>query len=573
MLSTVRHNIIGSGSRHSAGFTLVEVLVVLAITALLTGLLVKPLIDSFNITQQTQVAVRAQDAARLTLEQVTRETQSAVYVYDNSNLAITIPVDDTHTYDIPYARLDLVPPRLVMHCNSPFHPADEPRDYPRGNLAWPQCPASHSPNQGNDDVEARVISPVQPDGFVVRYFVGLIDPTRPYNNPMENRFALAGDAPNTFVLYRAEFSPYDENLIDSTGGANGLMRPDFFYNQNSAPNGRTFAENWKRVAQIVGPSNDVDLIIVRRDDSGNPIGVDSTVRFLPNKVSNDVLTPTEMGRQAEGEPDFPASVYRASRGQWGPDFQVRVFRENMSVIYYTQRDAANGHVYVYDTASSDPVFDITAWETTRQISPANPKFMFTVDPNRGQVSFAFPSTDLAPEEDDVWLPENINQQYADMYAADGVAIRQVVLNKFAALQADMPNVKIVPGSERVIGPNWTVGPDYGEPVQYTRVPYMEDPGPNQYRIDYRTGSVYFYSLPSPQMPERTMAGGASVAIQIRYHIQNNEGFGTQSGDLVSADYTSKNMLNAQVGYRIYDNRDKPQGMALSNNILVRNFHR
>lgn len=574
MMVTRLHRTDADGKVGRRGFTLVELLVVMAITSLLTTLLIMPLVQSLSLTQRTQVAVRSQESARQALEVLTREIQSAIFVYDNTGQSIDFPVGG-QVFQAPYSRIDLVLPRMVMHCNSPHHPAGVPRDYERGRLAWPQCPADHGGAGGNDDVEARVISPVEPDVLVVRYFVGLRDPSRPYNNVFENKLALAADEPNTFVLYRAEFSPYDANLIDSSDGRNGLLRPDFFYNQTRAPNGQTFSANWKRVSHVVGPETGLDLVKVDYLPNGQPESAYSAIQFVPNKVTNDVLTPTEAGRVSDGVPDSPPTVYRATSGQWAPDFQVRVYRSGADVLYYTQRSSSDGHVYVFKSGSTDPVFDITAWDTTRQIGPGSPEFMFDVDPNKGEVRFGFPSEALAQYGDeDVFDPVLINRAYSDSMNADGVGVRSVTLQRFDALRNDIPTARVVPGTERVVGPNWTVGPDYGTPVLYQRVAYLtDDPGPNQYRIDYATGRVFFYSLPSPAMPEADINGGAAAPVDIRYDVQNNEGFDPDRGDMLGADYVTKNVLAVQVGYRLYDDRGRVSLLQLSNNVVVRNFHR
>lgn len=562
-----------TAARGRRGFTLIEVLVVLAITAIITTLLVTPMVQSFNITRRAQATVLSQESGRQALEQLTRELQSAVFVYDNTGQAIDIPVKG-RVFKIPYARVDLVLPRMVMHCNSPNHPAGVPRDYDRGRLAWPACPAQHQPPGGNDDVEARVLNPIEPDGMMVRYFVGLKDPSQPYNNVHEDRRALATDVENTFVLYRAEFSPYDENLIDDSDGQSGLLRPDFFYNQNRAPNGRTFSENWRRVSHIVGPASNLDLVSVQYDSNGDPVSVFSSVRFVPNAVTNDVLTPTDTGRREYGEPDSPPTVYRATAGQWAPDYEVRVFRQGATVVFFTRRDPDSGHVYIYRAGRNEPVFDITAWQQTRQIGPGSPEFMFDVDPNKGEVTFAFPSEALTQYGDDVFDPALINQAYNDSMQNQGAGVRSITLNRFAGLKADIPGARIVPGSERVTGPNWVVGPDYGKPVLYTRVAYLtDDPGPNQYRIDYGTGTIFFYSLPSPAMPERDISGGPAARVEVRFDFQNNQGFDPDSGDVLSVDYTTKNVMSVQVGYRLYDDRGKLSVLQLSSNVVIRNFHR
>src|SRR5690349_4443530 len=76
-----------SGFRPSSAFTMVEVLVVIAITITLMGWLVRPPIDTLRYTKDAQLAAAAQDSARKTLEIVSREVGSAAYVFDNSSYA------------------------------------------------------------------------------------------------------------------------------------------------------------------------------------------------------------------------------------------------------------------------------------------------------------------------------------------------------------------------------------------------------------------------------------------------------------------------------------------------------
>lgn len=63
------------------GFTLVEVLVVLAILVILFGLLFAPMIASLDMVTLAQQRVRMQDAARTAIEQMRREISNAMYVY------------------------------------------------------------------------------------------------------------------------------------------------------------------------------------------------------------------------------------------------------------------------------------------------------------------------------------------------------------------------------------------------------------------------------------------------------------------------------------------------------------
>jgi len=64
------------------GFTLVEMLVVIAITIVLMGLLLGPLSQSFRLTARGRAMIAGQDNARSAMNQITRDIQDAMVVYD-----------------------------------------------------------------------------------------------------------------------------------------------------------------------------------------------------------------------------------------------------------------------------------------------------------------------------------------------------------------------------------------------------------------------------------------------------------------------------------------------------------
>ncbi len=159
--------------RNESGFTMIEILVVIAITMILLGLIFYPVIRTFALTRQANVMVMAQDTARNTLEQITRELSQAMFVYDNSNSPINFPVTDPKGNNVVlqalYGKIDFVLPKMIMHCNNPDHDESKgPRDYERGDEAFPPCPVC-----GSTNVEARPKEPLSQDTKVVRYFVGL----------------------------------------------------------------------------------------------------------------------------------------------------------------------------------------------------------------------------------------------------------------------------------------------------------------------------------------------------------------------------------------------------------------
>src|SRR5687768_16888890 len=84
------------GKRKSAaGFTLTELLVVVAITIIMMGLLLGPLSQTFNLTSRGRTMIAAQDNARAALAQITRDLQDAMFIYDG------LPLNLWHysTYD------------------------------------------------------------------------------------------------------------------------------------------------------------------------------------------------------------------------------------------------------------------------------------------------------------------------------------------------------------------------------------------------------------------------------------------------------------------------------------------
>lgn len=552
----------------ASGFTLIELLVVIAITSILVSLLMAPLIQGFTITKRTQLIVLAQESARQTLESVTREIQSAVYVYDNTGQALNLPVVDADgkpvVVSVPYAMVDLVPPKLMMHCDAASHPANKPRDYPRGDLAWPLCPYQHTDGRGNDEVEARPITPIEPDSTIVRYFIGLKDPSQPYTGGGSG-FMLAGEQANGFVLYRAEFHPNDPNLLRQGPDGFILRDPNFFYDMAAAPNGETFSSNWKRISKEVGPVTDVDLIAIDYDSAGKPI-VNPVVRFVPRSVRNDVLTPTETGRIAEGEPGAAPSTYRASSGLWSPGYQVRLYRDiggPGQAVYYTST-VANGDQVIINADTGDVVFNITQYQRTGTLTEDKPEMMFLVDPNKGEVTFDIPAEPVTLAPDKI---AEINAEFRDSWARGDRPVRSLQLTPFG-MNLAASTMSIVPGSVRVLGPDWTPGASYGRQVPYTRVSALgEDPKGNQFSVNYTNGEIRFDSSFDKNMPQN------GDGLQVLYSVQTNQPFNTSKGDMLSADYVTKNILRVEVSYRIYDDRNKPQQTSLANNVLVRNFHR
>lgn len=231
-------------------YTLVELLTVIAITAVLLTIIILPIVQTFNLTRTAQAFADAQDNARRLMERISREIGNSAYVRDNSGLKgsinIAVPAgpgsvgpNPLVAVTLPYSKLDL------------WQPAQDGAGVPG---AWV------NPNTGKIDPtlqapKGQVTFPAAPGLILVRYFVGLREPVvysqgagtyvnNPYNNPYRVWSKTAADGAllksrgggrdNLFQLYRAEVVPYVWR-IDKFGTPNSqAMRPNLAYFDSDA---------------------------------------------------------------------------------------------------------------------------------------------------------------------------------------------------------------------------------------------------------------------------------------------------------------------------------------------------
>jgi prepilin-type N-terminal cleavage/methylation domain-containing protein len=603
------------------GFTLIELVVAMTLAVLVMGLILGPVIQSFDFTRQVHVTIEAQDSARIAMMQLTRDLGNAMFIYDNTRDSLKTPsiredgtADDT-TY-VQYARIDLVLPRMHGYCTSSSHPSGEKREYSRGeygDLAMPVCPKDAS------ILELRPVQPLAPDTKIVRYFIGLQDPARPYSNHFVYKKATGPD--NVYVLYRAEISYDDFPKYFSSKDAGGNTRtfneklsdPDFFYNTATNPDGITYSEAWKKISRSVIKVKGADLVSITYND-GNTI-VTPTIKFAPTPVYNDPLVPVSAAAGKSDDDAPPATVYKASFGNWILPYEVKLTRDNgilPSVTYYTDAFASGSvqHMGIFAKGSSDLVFDITKYMDDRAKSAyhaaaisGTAALAFTVDTARGMVNFAFPVVDQTASANVASIPElggemavskivltrDINSAYLSAQTGSFQDVSRLVkINEPASSDICLlANGTVVPGSVRVAGPNAQPGPKYGEYMQYSMLPYfVMDPGLNQFTLDTDyvinlagvpdsskkgTAAVYFHSLPAtesalgdplPEGPETLR----DKKIYVYYEVQNNK-----QGDILKASYSTKSLITVNVGVRVYNiTSGKPASVQLTNKVRVKN---
>lgn len=543
--------------RKQEGFTLVELLVVMVLTVIIVGLIFGPVMQSFSFTRRAGTLIRAQDNARTALTRITRELQNAIFAYDNTRQATSFYVQDdagivpdpTDPNAMPLAygaRIDIVMPRMHGFCIAPdtdHNPGgvQNPREFVRGEDAAPHCPFDGSL------LELRPVQPLAPDTKIVRYFIGLQDPTRPYGSRYKKITVLGPGGDNMFILYRAEFSPYDAKLFDqSVGLSANLAKPNFFYDRNlngiNNPDGtpQTYAQAWRRVSVAIVTPRDADLGVV--EYVYDPIAgadvtvVTPTVTFSPTAVNNDTLVAvTDNNNSPENsDSEIPPTVYKAKYGNWVLPYEVTVRRKQpgdlLATIYKAMprlpSTPTDMCIYRMQSNGLDPdyqVFDLNNYEKTKAdrtyrgyqfgvgdtAIPGNanqlPELAFTVNTKAGKVNFAFPHIDLDLSEQlsnifnkkfpvSLVIPTDMINSYYDaapmqdryrMWEFHHPADRPLPYGNLGTIQASwiLGNSTVAPGLEKVIGP---YNNDPARSITYNRIPFydmLNDPDPNQYKVD------------------------------------------------------------------------------------------
>ena len=445
-----------------------------------------------------------------------------------------------------------------------------------------------------------------------------------------------------------------------------LSDPDFFYRTSS--NGRKirqsdgsvveerYCDAWKRISRIVVTPDNMDLVTVDFDAAGNP-HITPTVKFTPTAMHDDPLVPTFSQNSEDENGNRLPTIYKATYGNWTSTYSITLHRRqnNLSYNYYTKLDT-DGNLWIYrqkldsNGEQDDPkIFNITKYQATSQgyyqndpswkgyeygfgrietgnLNNNKPELAFTINTQKGLVDFGFPHVNVELSENTADIlggkvpvscavdTRDINDWYTSL--ADPSGQRKWLLHLPGAytingINATIPadqylqNSVVVPGMEKVFGPNANPGPSFGMPIQYTRVPFLNmlsDPGINQYKLDTAylgndmpgTAALLLHSesgqsgtgqrLPQLDPTHMTVAGKYDTAysdlvdsdgntlpgiisqIYVLFYEQNNA-----FGDSIRADYVTKSVITINMGIRVYDSgTGKPYNVQLTNKITLKN---
>jgi hypothetical protein len=390
--------------RRKLAYTIVELLTVIAISAILLTLIILPVIQSFNLTRQAQALSDAQELGKRLTERVSREVSNAVAVrgasavfvdvngasvrVPSTSLVVRVPrVNGDGSVLLPRQEVDVLAPYTRMDL---IIPAQTGQRGPTGGFIDP-ITGKEDPTLQNFKGQTQL--PVAPGATIVRYFVGLRDPFQPYNNPYDGLLlARNGTRDNLYVLYRAEVQPrvfqtiagnnvYAANLQYFEADANSqpiLDDPRFFVPNfdgagaaitNDAKADRV--RNWFRRAVVQTEVSRYDMLQTVYDLNSrrvqNRAGVPTViplVQFRPTRVASEPAEgqiAVRLGQETDNADRIAPDVFTTKLGLWS-NATVRTWPAGWSNLgvgneYLVGRtDANNGlpgaapgfSIYAYD---------------------------------------------------------------------------------------------------------------------------------------------------------------------------------------------------------------------------------
>lgn len=566
------------------GFTLMELLVTLAIMVLLFALLFKPLRNALEIVDTGRQMKAVTEASRATLDQLSREIAQAIWVrpsvYMHPNEATLVKVPE-------WDRLDLLLPAQAPGGRGIFDPLTPDRQASRTNQAGFVIVTYYrrlrNPWLVDDGTKVG-----QPDytGATGLPYVGYNDLSDP--NRRDQPF-------NPYVLYRAE---YVAQRLDGAVGPD----PEFLWAGDPALAASNYPWAWLREGPKPGSSGAAARPILPHIDptGGDPLDdlfssgqmavTDrnanvAALSFTPTLIKNDFLKPNE---------DYTA--YLASHSLWMRPFQfwnpndprhgswinaaasldptgvmsgvirIEMFSEErmtpplqdrgdpdlptnatlnnplprryfISVHPAPSVGAPVGRPLVFQDSDDDGQFTSNDWtrpwvyDTTQyperrlnpNISPGSGEFACGIDWERGRLLFDFPRRDVI---DRSLLDTNrqplLNGTNARFYLS--IFDDRRLQNR----NLTFPDMSVVPGSETVTvchfpnAPNQKVSRTYRRADSSMIAGVSGNPGRYEYFINYADGLIQFNgSQGDGWNPPGPLAGNDNVQIIVQYEYRNN----------------------------------------------------
>ena len=435
--------------KNTKGMTLVELLVVLAISVVLMGLLLVPIVKTLEVNRMTAAYTNAQENSRKAMEMLRKDISEAMYVADSDATPILLPVNglvDSEGNEIntpvvmEYGVINLCMPKTEFYCNNPEHDSQYPRTFGRGDnysttgkeLAMNKCPYCDT----DEYVTVTPKLPVEKSTTVVRYFLGLKDNgaskdpimttsdsadftkwvTEKGKGWMPNDANNQVDADeNQLILYRVEFDPIDDNnLFPAEYSLDGLSSNSDEYKfrlNRRITDANVFyhkdcCENWASIVQNVGVIEGLDLALCRKDDykDGHPYRVKNIISFSPASISGEAPVKNASTTYSQDDQNAPATSFRTKYSLLGNTIGANVVRVNDNEVpqarwilkSLTNSYSSYSNVYAVsdweslnpNVTDSDIEFDTAAYYNKTYVENYDQKMAFVFDRDKGCFDFA-----------------------------------------------------------------------------------------------------------------------------------------------------------------------------------------
>jgi len=355
---------------HRRAFTLIELITVIAISAILLTLIAIPVIQAFNLTRAAQGFAQAQDRARTLIDRISREINNSAGVRDNSgmrgSLVVVLPGQNGNPEDVllQNVKLDI------------FKPAEGEENIDPTTPGVFINPDINKVDPTLKTTKGQTTLPVAQGSTLVRYFIGLRKPFSDggvrlsYNNGYDGLFmARNANEDNLYVLWRAEI-PW-RVFNNAVNPPRWQVNPAFFEDTNGdglideidMDNSRFFVtngvaahdqivRNWLNKSAIVTEINRFDMIqpiyskatnrVIYDPNPANVLNVPRVlplIQFLPQRVSSEPATgqvAIRPGEETNNEAKIGPDVYRTKYGGWTSLFirtwPSTVFRTGPNVV-------------------------------------------------------------------------------------------------------------------------------------------------------------------------------------------------------------------------------------------------
>ncbi len=292
------------------GFTLVEVLVVLAILVLLFGLLFMPMMVGLDMATEARIRSNMQDSVRLAMEQICRELSDGVYVYE-------------------------IPTILLAGEDGSLGTADDEAvtDYSQVIFVKTQR-----------DANGQLLTPIRPmtdsdgDMVAIRYLVKLIDPE------------VTWYSDNPFALYRQEgvylWDDTQQEYVFGSRDATGVFEPGVPETENIlTPKTGADMPPTSTVCKACGTTAVGYLTYCPGDCSDTEhdlVYLHSGTKFAPERIEGDTLSASEYN-----------TLYTARHGSWrGYPNDGSTFLDDIDWTTFTSQVHPRIRLYRYGTGGS-----------------------------------------------------------------------------------------------------------------------------------------------------------------------------------------------------------------------------